>query len=128
MRILIQTACYCILDGVSETIRKIEVHVLSTSPNSEVCILTTKSGDLNNAGVVFESMAWSMDPSLVEGARRRRRIIYVNALKLPIMEMYEYRIGLRLCGRDLELIQGFRPDVIHTTVPGEGNWAGGPRL
>lgn len=118
MRVLIQTASYCCLDGVSETIRKIEAHLLLNYPSSEVCILTTKTGDLDNVDLVFRKYV----DNKVGGdegrkLRSRRKVIFVSALKLPVMDFYDYRIGLRLYKRDRERIMAWNPSVIHTTVP-----------
>jgi glycosyltransferase involved in cell wall biosynthesis len=50
-------------------------------------------------------------------ARSRRKVIYVSALKLPVMDFYDYQLGLRLYKQDRERITAWNPSVIHTTVP-----------
>eukprot|EP00520_Triparma_pacifica_P016787 CAMPEP_0118660472 /NCGR_PEP_ID=MMETSP0785-20121206/15702_1 /TAXON_ID=91992 /ORGANISM="Bolidomonas pacifica, Strain CCMP 1866" /LENGTH=151 /DNA_ID=CAMNT_0006553723 /DNA_START=18 /DNA_END=470 /DNA_ORIENTATION=+ len=114
MKVLIQTACYNCLDGVSETIRKIELHLLLSDPTAEVCVLTTSSGNPSNSSVVLDKIK---DEATREDARRRRKVMYVTPLKLPVMDMYDYCLGFRLYPKDREAIRKWNPDVIHTTVP-----------
>ncbi len=112
MRVLIQTACYCVLDGVTATIRKIEAHLLKHHPGAHVCILTTKSGDLRNLDNVYGLLPDDLVPS----AKARRSVIFVKALKLPINYL-NYRLGLRLSAHDINLMDKFDPTVVHSTVP-----------
>ena len=98
MRVLIQTACYLIPDGVTSTIRKLEAYILTRAhPCAEVCILTTRSGNPGNEDKWLDLI----DASLRDGARLRRTIIYATALPLPVMEIYAYQIGLELGSGDL---------------------------
>ncbi|GMH74673.1 hypothetical protein TrST_g3995 [Triparma strigata] len=112
-RILIQTSCYCVIDGVTSTIRKLEAHLLSSNPDTQICILTTKSGDLSN----LDNYLNLVPSHLHLTVHPRRTVIFVDALKLPVMDIYSYRLGLRLSPSSLQSIKAFNPTVIHSTVP-----------
>jgi len=107
LRVLIYTACYNVIDGVTVTIRKLESAILETG--GSVCILTTRSGNDNNTNLVPE--------------HPRRRVIFIDdAVLLPFTESGKdsdqaYYLGKSLSKNDLSLLAEFEPSVIHITVP-----------
>ena len=101
MRVLIQTACYCVIDGVSTTIRKLETFLLANGHH--VAILTTSSGQLSNLNIV--------------PPHPNRSIIFMNAFPLPVMAESGYKMTKRLSSQNISDMNDFNPTVIHVTVP-----------
>jgi len=107
LRILIYTTCYNIIDGVTLTIRKIEQEILSLG--AHVCIVTTKSGDINNTHM--------------NGTHPNRRVIFLdNGLELPFLKDpknpdMEYSLGLSLSETTKAAMDEFAPTLIHVTCP-----------
>jgi len=107
LRILIYTACYNIIDGVTLTIRKLESTIINEG--GHVCVVTTRSGNNDNTHLVPE--------------HPNRRIVWVeDAIPVPFTEEEKsknqtYFLGRSLCRQVLKEIKGFAPNLVHLTVP-----------
>eukprot|EP00586_Coscinodiscus_wailesii_P003406 CAMPEP_0172481774 /NCGR_PEP_ID=MMETSP1066-20121228/7869_1 /TAXON_ID=671091 /ORGANISM="Coscinodiscus wailesii, Strain CCMP2513" /LENGTH=599 /DNA_ID=CAMNT_0013244367 /DNA_START=122 /DNA_END=1918 /DNA_ORIENTATION=+ len=107
-RVLIYTACYNVIDGVTLTIRKIEKEILSSG--GHVCIVTTKSGIASNTNIdgLFHP---------------NRRVIFLdNSVPIPLVydvnnPETQYHLGFSLSSQIQKQIGEFEPTVIHVTVP-----------
>ena len=113
MRLLIQTACYLVGDGITATIRKLEAHILSTYPDASICILTTGSGD----ATMLDRYLDLVEEGKRESIRSRRTVIFAASLKMPVASETGYELGLGLSAADLSSISSFSPTAIHITVP-----------
>lgn len=107
LRVLIYTACYNVMDGVTITIRKIESAIIEAG--GSVCVVTTGSGNKNNTNLVPE--------------HPRRKVLFLDdAVLLPFTESgkdsdQEYYLGKSLSADDLSIMSEFNPTVVHITVP-----------
>jgi len=107
LRVLIYTACYNVIDGVTVTIRKLESSIIESG--GSVCILTTRSGNDQNTNIVPE--------------HPRRRVIFIDdAVLLPFTESGKsndqaYYFGKSLSKDDISELDEFEPSVVHITVP-----------
>jgi len=105
-RVLISTACYNVIDGVTLTIRKIEAAILNAG--GHVCILTTKSGNEANTNL--------------NGVHRNRRIIFLDdAVKIPFLEDGKdsddaYYLGVKISNDVRRKLDGFEATIIHLTA------------
>lgn len=89
------------------TIRKIEQEILAAGHH--VCILTTKSGDMNNTHM--------------DGEHPNRSVIFLdNSIPIPFLHdphnpESSYQLGFALSKSVKEQIGDFEPSLIHITVP-----------
>lgn len=95
LRILIFTATYFVLDGVTLTIRRLENHLKSRG--AIVKIVTTVPEDT--------------DPNLLKD------VIIVPGIKIPFNHAGDYSFGVGLDEDTIAMIENFRPNVVHFTVP-----------
>mmetsp|Transcript_54210 Transcript_54210/g.80872 ORF Transcript_54210/g.80872 Transcript_54210/m.80872 type:complete len:677 (-) Transcript_54210:992-3022(-) len=106
-RILLYTACYNVLDGVTLTIRKIEQEILKAGHS--VLVLTTKSGDPKNTHL--------------DGQHPNRQVVFLdNSIEIPFLTdpnnpALSYHLGFSISNRVKRLICEFDPTLIHITVP-----------
>mmetsp|Transcript_12703 Transcript_12703/g.23814 ORF Transcript_12703/g.23814 Transcript_12703/m.23814 type:complete len:601 (-) Transcript_12703:66-1868(-) len=107
IRALIYTTCYNVLDGVTITIRKLEREILAAG--GSVCILTTKSGNINNTNLVPK--------------HDNRCVIFMdNSLPIPFQSdpndpSVSYHLGISLSKNIQEQLDIFQPNIIHITAP-----------
>ncbi len=98
IRVLIFTACYFVLDGVTLTIRKLEEHLRSRG--AIVKIVTTKNKNDN------------IDKEITQN------LIVVPGVKIPFTRAGNgYQFGSGLNQNILREIEEFKPNVCHFTVP-----------
>ncbi len=95
LRILIFTATYFVLDGVTLTIRRLEGHLRSRG--ATVKILTTVPD--------------SIDPELL------KNVIVVPGIKIPFSHLGDYSFGVGLDEDTIHKIEQYKPNVVHFTVP-----------
>jgi glycosyltransferase involved in cell wall biosynthesis len=95
LRILICTATYFVLDGVTLTIRRLESHLRSRG--ATVKILSTVPENL--------------DPE------QRKDIIVVPGIKIPFNHAGEYSFGIGLDENTIREIEAYKPNCVHFTVP-----------
>lgn len=96
LRILICTACYFVLDGVTLTIRRLESHL--RSKGAIVKILSTVPDDLSE--------------------EQRQDIIIVPSVKIPFTQAGTgYAFGVELGAQTIREIEKFNPNCVHFTVP-----------
>lgn len=100
LRVLIYTACYNVLDGVTLTIRKLEQEILSAG--GHVCIVSTSSGSKANTHLI--------------GEHANRSILFLdNSVSLPFDKSYQ--LGLKISNEIREKVFAFDATVVHLTVP-----------
>jgi len=95
LRILIFTATYFVLDGVTLTIRRLESHLRSRG--ATVKILST--------------VPENIEPHLI------RDVIVVPGIKIPFNHAGDYSFGVGLDESTIRQIEEFKPNVVHFTVP-----------
>lgn len=95
LRILIFTAAYFVLDGVTLTIRRLEAHLRSRG--ATVKILSTVPD--------------SMD------AESCKDVIIVPGIKIPFNHAGEYSFGIGLDEGTINQIKNYNPNCVHFTVP-----------
>jgi hypothetical protein len=95
LRILIFTATYFVLDGVTLTIRRLESHLRSRGATVKI----------------VSTVPDSMD------AAQTRDIIIVPGIKIPFNHAGDYSFGIGLDENTIAEIENFRPNVVHFTVP-----------
>ena len=95
LRILIFTATYFVLDGVTLTIRRLEGHL--RSHGATVKILTTVPD--------------SIDPELL------KNVLVVPGIKIPFSHLGDYSFGVGLDENTIQLIEQYKPNIVHFTVP-----------
>jgi phosphatidylinositol alpha 1,6-mannosyltransferase len=95
LRILIFTATYFVLDGVTLTIRRLENHLKSRG--AIVKIVTT--------------VPENTDPNLLKD------VIIVPGIKIPFNHAGDYSFGVGLDEDTISMIEHFSPNVVHFTVP-----------
>lgn len=96
LRVLIFTATYFVLDGVTLTIRRIETYL--RSQGASVKVLTTVPDDIESEQV--------------------RDIIVVPGIKIPFTHAGNgYAFGVGLDRKTIEEIERYQPNIIHFTVP-----------
>lgn len=96
LRVLIFTACYFVLDGVTLTIRRLESHL--RSKGAIVKILTTVPDDMDKEQI--------------------QDLIVLPGIKIPFTNAGDgYAFGGGLDPNTTRLIEEFNPNVIHFTVP-----------
>lgn len=96
IRVLIFTACYFVLDGVTLTIRRLEGHLRSRG--ATVKIVTTCPDDMDE-----ESM---------------KDLIVVPGVKIPFTHAGTgYQFGSGLDENTIREIERFKPNICHFTVP-----------
>ena len=96
LRILIFTACYFVLDGVTLTIRRLESHLRSRG--ATVKILTTVPDDYDQEAT--------------------KDLIVVPGIKIPFTHAGTgYAFGSGLSDAVIREIEKFNPSCIHFTVP-----------
>lgn len=95
LRILIFTATYFVLDGVTLTIRRLESHL--RSKGATVKIVTT--------------VPENIDPAQLQN------VIVVPGIKIPFNHAGDYSFGVGLDETTIAEIERFNPNVVHFTVP-----------
>lgn len=95
LRILICTATYFVLDGVTLTIRRLESHLRSRG--ATVKILSTVPDNI--------------DPE------QKKDIIVVPGIKIPFNHAGDYSFGIGIDDNVRREIEAFKPNVVHFTVP-----------
>lgn len=96
LRIIIFTACYFVLDGVTLTIRRLESHLRSRG--AVVKILSTVPDDFSE--------------------EQKQDIIVVPGIKIPFTQAGTgYAFGGGLDPNTIRQIEEFNPNCIHFTVP-----------
>lgn len=95
LRILIFTATYFVLDGVTLTIRRLESHLRSRG--ATVKILSTVPDNI--------------DP------QQTKDIIIVPGIKIPFNHAGDYSFGIGLDDNTIAEIEAYKPNVVHFTVP-----------
>lgn len=95
LRVLICTATYFVLDGVTLTIRRLESHLRSRGV--KVKILSTVPDNI--------------DPD------RIKDIIVIPGIKIPFAHVGEYAFGVGLDVNTTAAIERFAPNCVHFTVP-----------
>merc|ERR1712023_199878 len=95
LRILICTACYFVLDGVTLTIRRLESYL--RSQGAVVKILTTVPDDATPDEI--------------------KDIIIVPGIKIPFGGHTGYQFGSGLDEGTLASIENFQPTCVHFTIP-----------
>lgn len=95
LRVLIFTAAYFVLDGVSLTIRRLESHL--RSHGAIVKVLTTVPDNVD--------------------AEQLADVIAVPGIKIPFNHAGDYSFGVGLDETTIEQIEQFKPNVVHFTVP-----------
>lgn len=95
LRILIFTATYFVLDGVTLTIRRLEAHLRARG--ATVKILSTVPD--------------TIDPELT------KNIIIVPGIKIPFNHMGDYSFGVGLDENTIQKIEEYKPNCVHFTVP-----------
>jgi len=107
LRVLIYTPCYNVIDGVTLTIRKLELAIINDG--GSVMVVTTNSGNRNNTNLVPE--------------HSNRSLLFVDdAIPIPFTENNKsndqrYYLGRKISNILLEQIRDFSPTLIHMTVP-----------
>ena len=97
LRVLIFTACYFVLDGVTLTIRRLASHL--RSKHAVVKVVTTV-------------------PSTFNRAQCDEDIIVVPGIDIPFSDAGEgYAFGSALHESTIREIERFKPNVVHFTVP-----------
>lgn len=97
LKILIFTATYFVLDGVTLTIRRLESHLRSRG--AQVKIVSTVPDDKLN------------DPQAIKD------VIIVPGIKIPFNHAGDYSFGVGLDENTIREIEKFGPNVVHFTVP-----------
>jgi phosphatidylinositol alpha 1,6-mannosyltransferase len=110
-RLLLYTTCYNVLDGVTLTIRKLEQEILAAG--HAVCILTTRSGDINNTHAYFDAKQ--------RNAANRQVIFLDNAFRIPFLHdpskpQLTYQIGFGLSPAIQQELHDFSPTIMHITT------------
>ncbi len=95
LRILIFTAAYFVLDGVTLTIRRLEGHLRARG--ATVKILTTVPDNIT--------------------AEELKDVIVVPGIKIPFNHAGDYSFGIGLDEHTTALIEAYKPNVVHFTVP-----------
>lgn len=96
LRILIFTACYFVLDGVTLTIRRLESHLKSRG--AIVKIATCVPDDFSE--------------------EQKKEVIVLPGIKIPFTQAGEgYAFGSTLKPESIRLIEEFNPNCVHFTVP-----------
>ena len=95
LRILIFTAAYFVLDGVTLTIRRLEAHLRSRG--AMVKILTTVPDN--------------------HPAEELRDVIVVPGIKIPFNHLGDYSFGIGLDEGTIAQIETYKPNCVHFTVP-----------
>lgn len=95
LRILIFTAAYFVLDGVTLTIRRLEGHLRSRG--ATVKILTTVPDNIT--------------------AEELKDVIVVPGIKIPFNHAGDYSFGIGLDEHTTALIEAYKPNCVHFTVP-----------
>lgn len=96
LRILIFTACYFVLDGVSLTIRRLASHLRSR--HAIVKIVTTATSNVPKEQITDD-------------------IIIVPCIEVTLSDMNNYSFGYGLPESVIKEIERFKPNCIHFTVP-----------
>jgi hypothetical protein len=95
LRILIFTATYFVLDGVTLTIRRLETH------------LRAKGAMVKIVSTVPENI----DPAQLHN------VIVVPGIKIPFNHAGDYSFGVGLDESTIAEIERFNPNIVHFTVP-----------
>eukprot|EP01031_Cornospumella_fuschlensis_P036905 gene36905-44773_t len=95
LRVLICTATYFVLDGVTLTIRRLENHLRSRG--ATVKILST--------------VPETIDRELCKD------LIIVPGIKIPFNHAGEYSFGVGLDESTIAQIEAYKPNIVHFTVP-----------
>jgi hypothetical protein len=95
LRILIFTATYFVLDGVTLTIRRLESHLRSRGATVKIC----------------STVPDNLDP------QQTKDIIIVPGIKIPFNHAGDYSFGVGLDDNTIAQIEEYNPTVVHFTVP-----------
>lgn len=95
LRILIFTAAYFVLDGVSLTIRRLESH-------------------LRSRGATVKIISTVPDSATPE---QLRNVIVVPGIKIPFNHAGDYSFGIGLDQNTMDAIEEYNPNCVHFTVP-----------
>jgi hypothetical protein len=96
LRIIIFTACYFVLDGVTLTIRKLESHLRSRGATVKICTTVPDDFDMTD----------------------HRDVIVVPGVKLAFTQAGSgYAFGANLLPDVVRQIEEFNPNCCHFTVP-----------
>lgn len=95
LRILICTATYFVLDGVTLTIRRLESHLRSHG-------VTVK---------ILSTVPDNIDPELAKD------VIVVPGIKIPFAHAGEYAFGVGLDENTIREMEAYNPNCVHFTVP-----------
>lgn len=96
LRILIFTATYFVIDGVTLTIRRLE-------------------GKLRSLGATVKIV--STVPDNISDPIDLQNIIIVPGIKIPLKSAGNYSFGVGLDAKTIAEIEEFRPNLVHFTVP-----------
>lgn len=95
LRILIFTATYFVLDGVTLTIRRLESHLRSKGATVKIVSTVPENMDSNQT----------------------KDVIIVPGIKIPFNHAGDYSFGIGLDEHTIAAIEAFKPNVVHFTVP-----------
>ncbi len=95
LRILIFTATYFVLDGVTLTIRRLESHMRSRGATVKI----------------VSTVPENIDPAQLQN------VIVVPGIKIPFNHAGDYSFGVGLDESTLNEIEKFNPNIVHFTVP-----------
>lgn len=96
LRIVIFTACYFVLDGVSLTVRRLASHL--RSHGAVVKIVTTVPSDIDKAQIGDD-------------------IITVPSISITFKDVAAYAFGHGLPEKTVKEIERFKPNIVHFTCP-----------
>jgi phosphatidylinositol alpha 1,6-mannosyltransferase len=120
-RVLLYTTCYNVLDGVTLTIRKLEQEILAAG--HAVCILTTRSGDINNTHAYFDQRTnHQQHGNAAVAAKKNRQVIFLDSafcipfLHDPNKPQLTYQIGFGLSLAIQQQLHDFSPTIMHITT------------
>jgi hypothetical protein len=95
LRILIFTATYFVLDGVTLTIRRLESHLRSRGATVKI----------------VSTVPENIDPAQLKD------VIIVPGIKIPFNHAGDYSFGVGLDENTIAELENFKPNVVHFTVP-----------
>ena len=118
LRILIFTAAYFVLDGVTLTIRRIESHLRSRGAIVKIC--TTAGEDLDAEQMKDVILVPGIKIPLTAAGSGKQIPIYLfntHFIALIYMCMIGYALGVGLDAETIKKLEEFNPNCVHFTVP-----------